>query len=359
MGVVAEAGSRCGPALRCPRRGAGSESLAADAHSRSGPARAHAGPHPAGAKGGPESAAAPPRTADLTSPARATAGPTAPPPDFVRDLTFPGVSVGYLGRGGNRRVSPLASRRPEASQADTGHGVLDAAAGLPRALPGSLRLPLHAAPPGRAAVRDPVRPGRHQGSVHRAGGPAASRRGRSRPGAGGRPELGDPARRGRAHGAAQAHAARVPRRARGAAERPRGRGGRARGGPLARPDRDRAASVAPAPDARGGAAGRVRPRPGRAPRCRPRAPGGHADLRRSLHQPDSPAARRPGREGARARRPVHGVPAPPTRGGRAAVRAARRAPRRDQPARRRTRRCCSMPDMATARRCPTRSCATS
>ena len=43
------------------------------------------------------------------------------------------------------------------------------------------------------------------------------------------PQLGDPPRRGRAPGAAQAHAARVPRREDAAPLRPHGRGGRARG----------------------------------------------------------------------------------------------------------------------------------
>ena len=120
-------------------------------------------------------------------------------------------------------------------------------------------------------------------ALHRAAGGAAPRRGRPDPRAGRRQQLGDPARRGRAPGAAQADAARVPRREDAAPLRPHGGGGRARGRALAARRAGRAAPAPPGADARGDPARGVRPRPGRPPRRAARA--AHADPRRSARDP--------------------------------------------------------------------------
>ena len=92
------------------------------------------------------------------------------------------------------------------------------------------------------------------------------------PRAGDRQQLGDPARRGRAPGAAQAHAARVPRREDAAPLRAHGRGGRARGRRTGRATEPvRAPPAAPGADPRGHPAGRVRARPRPPARRDPRA----------------------------------------------------------------------------------------
>ena len=89
---------------------------------------------------------------------------------------------------------------------------------------GEVRQAVHDPAARRPAVRVPLRPGRHQRGLPVAAGRPASGRGREDPRAGRRHALGDPARRGSAPGATQAPPPRLPRQEDAGARRPDDRG---------------------------------------------------------------------------------------------------------------------------------------
>ncbi len=186
-------------------------------------------------------------------------------------------------RGGRHARS--STPRAPVSEPDPGHRGMESPAALPGAHAIPLRQALHDPLSRLAAVRGPLRPGGGQRGLHGPAGRPSPRRRRPRAGAAGRQELRDPARRGRAHGAAKAGAARLPRREDGAFERTDGRSRRARGGELAPRRKLRASASHAAPDPGDHPAGGVRPRPRRAHGCAPRAAREHAGLRGSADQP--------------------------------------------------------------------------
>ena len=245
----------------------------------------------------------------------------------------PDNSLAYWRGVGSSPVRSTAG--PAVALADPEHRVLDPPACVARALARALRQALHDPPSARPAVRDAVRPRGGQAGLHRSARRAAPRRGSARARAGRRPQLGDPARRGGPHGAAQADAAGLPRRAHGAAVRADGGGRRARGGLVAARRARRAPPAHAGPHARDHPARRLRPRSRPAPRRAARAAAEDARVRRQADQPDAAAGRQPRREGARAGRPVRVLRPPPGSGGRADLRAGRGAPRRRRGARRR------------------------
>ena len=163
---------------------------------------------------------------------------------------------------------------PVVSLADPGDRLLDAPARLPRALPGPLRQALHAPVPVRAAVRVPHRARRRSSRSSRRR-PTSCTRARARGCC--EPIVGANSvillDGGAAHGAAQADAPGVPRRADGAAHRPdRARSPSARSRRWPREPRARAAPADAAADARDHPARRLRARPGRAARRGARPP---------------------------------------------------------------------------------------
>ncbi len=247
-------------------------------------------------------------------------------------------------------TSRPASRSP-LSLGDPGRRVLDAALRLPAPVPGALRQALHGQAAGLAAVRDADRPGRGQGGLHRAARRAAAGRGGARARARRRHQLGHPARRRRAHGAAQADAAGLPRRADGAARRADGGGRRPKSWPgWPRDDGGRAASADAGAHPGDHPARRLRPRPRGPLRRDPGATEGDARVRRPADQPVAAAEGQ--RRGARPRtgRAVRALRPRPGRSRRTDLRADRGAPRRATPSATTCWRCCSRPGTRTARR---------
>src|SRR5215208_6739676 len=131
------------------------------------------------------------------------------------------VTVGALPPGPKQPASAADGR------------LVDAPGGISGARTRPLRQALHDPPPEWAAVRHPLRSRAPQGDLLRAGRRAAPGGGRGDPRAGGREEVADPPRRGRASRAAEAHVAGVPRGEDGAPVGPYGPRLRARGRELA------------------------------------------------------------------------------------------------------------------------------
>src|SRR4051812_28227363 len=139
---------------------------------------------------------------------RSTAPEASGHPHTRRTLSLVFDSSGSRGSGGEGGRLLRPSSGAQVSVAGAGNGLLDAPDRVARTLEGSLRQALHDQATGRPAVRDAVRPGGGEGGLHRAARCAAPRGGCApRARARGGQELRDPARRGGAHGAAQAHAA--------------------------------------------------------------------------------------------------------------------------------------------------------
>ncbi len=195
-------------------------------------------------------------------------------------------------RGGVSDERAAARPAPAAGAADAG---LDArAAAAPGGLPPALRGRLHPAAAALGRLGRARRPRGRQTGLHRRG---RGRGGGRQPAAaaGARGPLGDAARRTRAHGAATADAALLPRRGGRRRRRDDGRGLRSARSPLAA-GRALRAVAADAGDHPGGRdASRLRPRR-RGPPARPRRQADGADrVAEHAAQPDQAGALRASR----------------------------------------------------------------